>query len=152
MPEDSDIDHLEGVRMTDAQIDAFLTEQGTGVLALAASDDAYAVPVSFGYEDGRCYFAFFRFADEPTKEAYAETTETACLAVYEVESAFRWKSVLAFGPLEPVGPDRWDEVGAAIGENAWSPDLSTVGPRQGSIAAYVMPVETVTGLLGKAYT
>jgi translation initiation factor 6 len=149
---DAELDHLQGVSMTDAQIDTFLTEQGTGVLALAASDEAYAVPVSFGYADGRCYFAFFRFTDEPTKAAYAEATETACLAVYEVESAFRWKSVLAFGPLESVGPDRWDEVGAAIGENAWSPDLSTIGPRQGSVDTYVMPVETVTGRLGMEHT
>jgi len=151
MPERSNLDQLEGVRMSDAQIDTFLTEQGTGVLALADGDAAYAVPISFGYEDGRCYFAFFRFADEPRKEAYAETTETACLAVYDVESMFRWKSVLAFGPLEPVGPDRWDEVGAAMGENAWSPDLSSMGPRRGTVGTYALPIEEVTGLLGQDY-
>ena len=137
--------------MSDAEIDAFLAERGDGVLALADGGDAYAVPLSFGYEDGRLYFAYFRFADEPTKEAYSGATGTACLAVYEAETPFRWRSVLAFGPLEAVGPDRWGEVGAAMGDNAWSPDLSTIGPRRQTVQGYVMPVERATGLKGRDY-
>ena len=151
MTDTAPIDRLRGLRMTDAEIDDFLAEQGTGVLALADGGDAYAIPVSFGYEDGRLYFAFFRFADEPAKEAYAAETETACLAVYEVESAFDWRSVLAFGPMSPVDPDRWDEVGAAMADNAWSPDLSSIGPRRGTVATYVLPIEEVTGLEGKEH-
>lgn len=151
MPADADLDRLRGGRMTDAQIDAFLTEQGTGILALADGDDAYGVPISFGYEDGRCYFAFFRFREQPTKEAYAAATRTACLSVVEVESVHRWKSVLVRGPIEAVDPDRWDEVGVVMGENAWSPDLSTVGPRRSTVGTYVVPVETATGRLGPGY-
>ena len=45
--------------MTDTEVDAFLREQGTGVLALAADGDAYAVPISFGYEAGRAVFAYW---------------------------------------------------------------------------------------------
>ena len=151
MAEDGGFDRLRGLRMSEDEIDDFLTEQGTGVLALAERGQAYAVPLSFGYEDGRLFFAFFRFGDEPTKEAYAAATDTACLAVYDVESVFRWKSVLAFGPMEQVDPDRWDEVGAAMGENAWSPDLSTIGPRRPTVGTYVLEVEEATGLMGKDY-
>ena len=137
--------------MTDAEVDAFLTERGDGVLALADGGDAYAVPISFGYEDGTLYFVFFRFAAEPEKTVYGEATRTACLAVYEADSVDRWRSVLARGPLESVGPDRWGEVGRAMGDNAWSPDLSSIGPRQQLVDAYVMPIETVTGLKGSGY-
>ena len=151
MAEHPRFDRLRGHRMTDAAVDAFLTEQGTGVLALADDGAAYAVPLSFGYRDGRLYFAFFRFDDAPRKEVHAEATDTACLCVYEVESALRWRSVLAFGPLESVGPDRWDEVGATMADNAWSPDLSSVGPRRGTVATYVLPIEEVTGLAGPEY-
>lgn len=151
MTDETDADRLRGLRMRDEEIDAFLRERGTGVLALADGDDAYAVPISYGYADGRLYFAFFRFAEEPRKEAYAGTTRTACLAVYEAESALRWRSVLATGPIESVPPERWDEVGAAMGETAWSPDLSTVGPRRQTVGTYVLPVEEATGMKGKAY-
>lgn len=145
------VEGLEGLRMSDAEVDAFLTEQGDGVLALADGGDAYAVPISFGYDAGTVYFVFFRFAEEPKKEAYSRATETACLAVYEATSPERWRSVLVTGPLEAVGPDRWGEVGTAMGDNAWSPDLSTIGPRQQLVQAYVLPIEAATGMKGRAY-
>ena len=149
MTDDTPVDRLRGVRMTDTEIDAFLRRQGVGVLALADGGDAYALPISFGYDDGRLYFAYFRFADEPLKEAYSEATETACLAVYEAESTFRWRSVLASGPIEAAPREAWDEVGAAIDENAWSPDLSSIGPRRYSVGSYVLSIEEATGLKGK---
>lgn len=151
MADQNAADRLRGLRMGEDEIAAFLTERGTGVLALADGDDAYAVPISFGYEDGRVYFAFFRFDDEPRKETYAEATRTACLAVYDAESPQRWRSVLALGPIHPVSPDRWDEVGEALGETAWSPDLSTVGSRQQTVGTYVLTVEEATGMKGSAY-
>ena len=139
---------LGGRGMTDDEIDQFLTEKGTGILALADGGDAYAVPISFGYRGGPLYFAFYRFSEDPRKKRYTDATRTACLAVYDVESMFRWRSVLAMGPIEPVGPDRWDEVGAAMGETAWSPDLSSLGPRGMSIDAYVLQIEEVSGRKG----
>lgn len=151
MDDQTAADRLQGLRMREDEIDAFLGERGAGVLALADGGDAYAVPISYGYADGRLYFAFFRFADEPRKEAYAGSTRTACLAVYEAESATRWQSVLARGPIEPVPPDRWDEVGAAMGESAWSPDLSSVGPRRQTVGTYVLAVEEATGMKGPGY-
>ena len=148
MAEESGVDGLEGRRMSDEEIETFLTEQGTGVLALADGGHAYAVPISFGYTGGRLYFAYFSFTDEPRKATATAATETACLAVYDVESVFRWRSVLAMGPIEPVGPDRWDEVGVAMGDNAWSPDLSSLGPRRLTVDTYVLEVEELTGRQG----
>ena len=55
-----------GGRMTDAEVDTFLTEQGTGVLALADGGSAYAIPISFGYETGRAVFAYWQFGAEST--------------------------------------------------------------------------------------
>ena len=34
---------------------------------------------------------------------------------------------------------------------AWSPDLSTVGPRRQMVGTYVLPMEESTGMKGKAY-
>lgn len=132
--------------MTDAEIDAFLQEQGAGVLSLADGGRAYAVPISFGYERGRAVFAYWQFRPDSQKVAYSEATERACLAVYDIESQRDWQSVLAFGPLRELTTGEWGDVGELLDENAWSPDLTGVGRRQLSIVGYEMEIEDVTGL------
>lgn len=147
----ADLEDLRGATMSDAEIDAFLAEQGTGVLSLADGGRAYAVPISFGYETGRAVFSFWQFGADSRKLAFAEATETACLAVYDVESRSRWRSVLAFGTLEELPTDRWGELGELLEANAWSPDVRPIGARQLSIVGYELEIETATGLQGSAY-
>ncbi|MGQ4556249.1 pyridoxamine 5'-phosphate oxidase family protein [Halobellus sp. GM3] len=146
MADNVDPERVRGGEMTDAEIDAFLREQGTGVLALADGGRAYAVPISFGYEAGRAVFAYWQFGADSEKIAYSEATERACLAVYETNTQFDWQSVLAFGPLEELTPKEWTDVGELMDDNAWSPDLSDVGKRRLSIVGYEMDIESVTGL------
>jgi nitroimidazol reductase NimA-like FMN-containing flavoprotein (pyridoxamine 5'-phosphate oxidase superfamily) len=126
-PETSD--EVRGARMDDAEIAGFLAEQGTGVLALADGGQAYAIPISFGYQEGSAYFGYFRFGDDSEKQRYSAATEQACLTVYEIDSQFDWRSVLAFGDLRELSQEEWSLVGEAINDNAWSPDLSTLGKR-----------------------
>ena len=146
MSEKVDPGRVRGGRMTDAEIDAYLAEQGTGILSLADGGDAYAVPISFGYEPGRAVFAYWQFRSESRKVAFSEATERACLAVYDIESQSDWRSVLAFGPMTELSTGEWTEVGALMDENAWSPDLSDVGPRRLSIVGYELEIEEATGL------
>ncbi|PSQ53214.1 pyridoxamine 5'-phosphate oxidase [Halobacteriales archaeon SW_8_65_20] len=134
--------------MDDAAVDAFLREQGTGVLSLAEDGAAYAVPVSFGYDTGRALFGFYTFGEESRKRQFAATTDRACLTVYDTDDETDWKSVLAFGPLAELSQESWDEVGELISENAWTPDLSAVGSRRLSVTAYELDIEEVTGLHG----
>lgn len=146
-----DVEEIRGDPMSDAEIDAFLTEQGTGILSLADDNRAYAVPISFGYERGRAVFAYWQFGTDSQKLAYSEATERACLAVYDVASEFDWQSVLAFGPLREMSHEEWTEVGELMDENAWSPDLSTLGQRRISVVGYELHIEEVTGLQGKEH-
>lgn len=132
--------------MTDAEIDAYLETQGTGILSLADGDEAYAVPISFGYEPGRAVFAFWQFRSQSLKVAFSEATERACLAVYDIESHTDWRSVLAFGPIRELSTGDWSEIGSLIDDNAWSPDLTGVGKRQLSVIGYEMEIEEATGL------
>jgi len=152
MSDDVDPERVRGGGMTDAEIDDFLREQGTGILALADENRAYAVPISFGYETGRAVFAYWQFGTDSDKIAYTETTERACLAVYEIKSQFDWRSVLAFGSLRELTPKEWTEVGELMDDNAWSPDLSSVGKRRLSIVGYELEIEEVTGLHRTAET
>jgi len=145
-PETSE--EVRGARMDEAEIADFLTDQGTGVLALADGGRAYAIPISFGYEGGSAYFGYFRFGADSEKERYSEATERACLTVYEIEDQFDWRSVLAFGGLRELPQEKWNLVGEAIDDNAWSPDLSTLGKRQLTVAGYELEIEEATGLKG----
>lgn len=140
-----------GARMTDEEVDDFLTEQGVGLLSLADGGDAYAIPISFGYDDGRAVFSYWHFGTETTKEEYTEATNTACLAVYDVDSPVKWRSVLAFGELEEIPTQRWDELGELIDDNAWSPDVSPIGNRGLTITGYEMVFEEVSGFQGSGY-
>lgn len=132
--------------MDAAAIDEFLAEQGTGVLALARDGEAYAVPVSFGYETGRALFGFFNFGESSRKLAFAEATDRACLTVYDVAGPDDWTSVVLRGPLTELGVESWDDIGARISENAWSPDLAGIGTRRLSIVGYELGIEEATGL------
>ena len=146
-----DGDDPRGARMTDEEIDAFLTDQGVGLLALADGGDAYAIPISFGYDGGRAVFSYWHFGTETLKEEYTEATRRACLAVYDVETATEWRSVHAFGPLEEIPTQRWDELGELIDDNAWSPDVSPIGSRGLTITGYEMNIEEVSGFQGSGY-
>jgi hypothetical protein len=145
MSEETDAERVRGGRMTDAAVDAFLREQGTGVLALADGDSAYAVPISFGYETGRAVFAYWQFGPESRKRAYTEATERACLTVYDVVSEGEWRSVVARGPLRELSGEEWADLGGLIDDNAWSPEFTGVRDRQLSVVGYELRIDEATG-------
>jgi len=49
-----------GVEPDAEEIDAFLREQGLGVLGIAKGGQAYTIPIAFAYDSGsnRCFFRF----------------------------------------------------------------------------------------------
>ncbi len=145
MTEDTGPEQVRGGRMTDAEVDAFLREQGTGVLALADGNRAYAVPISFGYETGRAVFAYWQFDSESTKDAYTDATERACLTVYDVASEREWRSVVARGPLRELSAEEWADLGGLIDDNAFSPDFTGVRDRHLSIVGYELRIDEATG-------
>lgn len=134
-----------GGRMTDVEVDTFLTEQGTGVLALADGGSAYAIPISFGYETGRAVFAYWQFGAETTKGEYTAATDQACLTVYDVASRSEWRSALARGPLRELSGAEWADLGRLIDDNALSPEFTGVRGRHLSVTGYEMRIEEATG-------
>lgn len=115
---------IRGVHMDRDEIDEVLAAQGFGVLALADGGSAYGVPVSFGYDsDSRLFLYLIRFGEDSRKLAFADRTESACVVVYDVESRFRWRSVIASGTLHPVADDEVEYMEAVMDDNAWFPSL-----------------------------
>lgn len=104
--------------MTEAERDDFLREQGQGVLSLADGDDAYGLPVSFGYDGDALYFVLLQFGDASEKLEFADATETATFATFEFEDEHHWRSLLVRGSIERVPDDEADDVDEVMFENA----------------------------------
>lgn len=100
--------HTAPDRMDAIEIEAFLDSQQTGVLALAAESDAYAIPVSFVYDsdDGAVYLRL-GYTPDSQKRSYVNGTESASLVVYD-ETDDGWKSVVVEGTLEEASETTLD--------------------------------------------
>ncbi|GAB7021056.1 pyridoxamine 5'-phosphate oxidase family protein [Halostagnicola sp. A-GB9-2] len=90
--------------MTEAEIDGFLGHHETGVLSLARTDDPYAIPISYGYDDEeRVFYMRLVSTPESEKRAFLESSPSARLVVYaERDSTYR--SIIATGALESIPP------------------------------------------------
>ena len=140
-----DYDALVENEMDEAALEAALREHGTGVLSLARDGEAYAVPVSFGYDGDRCYFVFIGYHEPSTKAEFAEATERATLTMYEVGGRDDWHSVNVRGRLSRLGEDDWPAAREAIGDNAWHPGLFRRADPRGRIELWALEAEEVTG-------
>lgn len=98
---DADYTHTRG--LTEAELRERITGAGTGVLALAEGDDAYAVPLSHAVEEDRLLFRLGT-APESRLRRTVETTASACYVCYDTEPTDdprgidSW-SVLVEGPI-----------------------------------------------------
>jgi hypothetical protein len=85
--------------MDGGEIDEFLGNGGIGVLSLAHENDAYAVPVSYGYDasDGSVYLRL-AFGPDSGKRPYVDAGGQVVLVVQR-ETDEGWRSVVAKGTL-----------------------------------------------------
>lgn len=134
--------------MSEAEIAAFLTDQGVGVLGVADEDLPYLVPMSFGFDGDRSlYFVFVLFGTESRKETLADRAERARFLVYDAESMSDWQSVSLVGRIGAVDDDEWDDLRTAM-QNAWHPNLfSTANPMRG-VRGYEFSIEEWSGIRG----
>jgi hypothetical protein len=101
---------VRSVSLTSTEIETFLGEGGTGVLAVARADEPYAFPVSYGYvrEDGEFYLRL-GYDDDSTKAGYVDEPCPAQLVVYreraDDDGSLDIKSVVAAGELVRIPKD-----------------------------------------------
>ncbi len=137
--------------MSTEEIDTFLREEGVGLLSLADAGDAYAVPISFGWDGTSLYFYLFRFGERSKKYDFLDGTETASFAVYTVEDKYRWRSVVATGPLSAVPEDEAETVDDVMFDNAWFPNLLPLDEPRTELRRVELAAEQVTGQQGHGY-
>lgn len=141
----------DGTVMTDSQADETLERLGYGTLSLAHDDDAYGIPVSFGYDGDSVYLYLIRFGEDSEKIDYAESTGRASLTVLDVESRFDWCSVIVRGRLEETEDSAYAQE--VIEDNAWHPSLfgSTSTEPMTEVRRMRLEVSEVTGRYGERY-
>lgn len=139
------VEYVYTIGMSDEEIEERLERVETGVLALAADDDAYAIPVAHHYESGSLYVRLSTDGSS-TKLSYLEDTETACFTMYDVgESGDSW-SIVVTGPLRKLtGRERTRFDETAINESflelrIFDEDVAAV-----DLEIYEIEIETVTG-------
>ncbi|MCL7416615.1 MAG: pyridoxamine 5'-phosphate oxidase family protein [Halalkalicoccus sp.] len=127
--------------MDDEAVARRLTDAETGVLALAAGDDAYAIPVAFHRENDRVYFRL-AIHEGSEKAAYLESTARAALVVYDTEPPDDSWSVVLRGPIGPAERDLDDGTINALFTplRVFDEAIEAVEP-----TVYELAVETVTG-------
>ena len=136
------ISYVETVGMDERGLESHLHGVEAGVLALADGGDAYAVPISFRYDDGRF---LLRLTDDGDSEklAFARATDSATFVAFGQDGDDSW-SVLARGPLVELG----EEETASFTDDHWpfgpirvfDEDVADVDVR-----VFELEVETLTG-------
>lgn len=145
----ADVGGLQGRELDRAEIDAFLEQQGHGVLSLAAEGEAYGFPVSFGYDGEALWFVFQRPGETSRKEAFATETTKASFLAYAVEDKNDWTSVIVSGTLRPVEDDEWPDLLAAIEANAWYPDLFSATEPMRDFLGFSLVPDSISGLTAR---
>jgi hypothetical protein len=138
------VEYTYTVGMTDEEVATLLREGTTAVLALAHDDDAYAVPVSYAYEDGSLYL---RLSDDghSKKLAFAGTTEETCLVLYDVSDGDSW-SIVVEGRLRRLPPEEREAFDATAMNDAFD-DLRVFDEsiQDVEVVVFELDAERVTG-------
>lgn len=136
-----------GTPMSERDIDNLLDATGYGILSLADGGDAYAIPVSVGYDGERVYLAFLEMDPPHRKTEFADATEQACLTVSDIQGRFDWENVILTGSLREVDSesDEFDDLLAALDDNAWFSSTFTRSSGVGNVRGYALDIESVTG-------
>lgn len=92
------IEYADTYGMNDEAIDERLQTTETGVLSLARDDDAYAIPLAHYYDGERLYFRL-GVTEGSTKQAFWESTDTACYCLYGADPTD-----------DPHGLDSWSII------------------------------------------
>ena len=143
---------IRGLHMDRDEVDAFLAERGYGVLSLADGGTAYGVPVSFGYDgESKLYLYLIQFGDDSRKLDFADATETACVVTFDVESRFRWRSVIVTGSLHPLPEDDVELMEEVMNDNAWFPSLFPPDDPMTAVRRLELHIEEVTGRKGEEF-
>ena len=97
------------VEMSDAEVDAFLSQHETGVLSLARGETPYAIPISYGFdEESRTVFLRLVSTPDSEKRDFLASDPKARVVLYDEGGEGdreEYASVVGVGTLSRVALD-----------------------------------------------
>lgn len=136
--------------MDDSEIKERLQTTQTGVLALSDDGDAYAIPIAHYYDGDGLYFRLGA-TQRSTKQAFWETTKTACYALYGAEPTGdprgldSW-SIIITGPLVELSEGERERFDTAEINRHFSPiRVFDESIDEIDITIVELAIETITG-------
>jgi len=133
--------------MSDDEVDDVMQRAGAGVVALADENDAYAVPMSFGYDaEERAVYMMMAFAPESKKRRWIRNTETATFVVYEFDDDSEARSVVVTGRIEEADDDAGKGY-ASLTDNAEFTVMHESGalPEDTEHSVYRLDADSISG-------
>ena len=139
--------HNQETEMTDAAVDDFLGDHETGVLALARTDEPYAIPISYGFdaEEREIYLRLVSTPDSE-KRTFLASSPRARIVVYD-EDGSTYRSVVVIGSLEEITPDELTAEDIVQYGQAKRPlfEIWTANRRALDIELYRLTPESISG-------
>ena len=134
--------------MTDAEVDAFLAEQGYGALAFGG-EPPYAIPMSYGYDpDERVVYMHMSGFEGSEKRARLGESASVSLVVSRYERPDRWRSVVVDGSLTRLSAEEvrsGDALRVFANSELASVDVFSRDPSIVEFDWYVLEPTEITG-------
>jgi nitroimidazol reductase NimA-like FMN-containing flavoprotein (pyridoxamine 5'-phosphate oxidase superfamily) len=109
-------------KMTDEEVDGFLSAQSMGTLGLPTDSEPYLLPMSYGYDRESHLYFYFVGGDSSRKMELADGAETATFLIYSAETVFNWESVIINGTIRQLPEDSRSDIDETV-EPMWRPEL-----------------------------
>jgi len=141
------VDELEAYgteRMKSGEMDQFLSNQPTGVLALPAEGAPSMRPLSFHFDGDSALYFVYVVGEESRKAELSDRADAARFLVYSMETPFNWRSVLLAGAIERGPEPEADAVGEVMATAR--PDLFERALAAESTELYRFDVDERTGI------
>lgn len=132
-------------QMDDEAIRSFLDQQSSGVLGLPSEGVPYMIPLSYAFDGADSLYFTYLLGASSRKEELTETAGRAGFLIYDVETMFKWQSVLLTGDLRRVPEAEWDDLDA-LPNNAWRPNLLQTASTSGGVAVYEFAITERNGI------
>jgi hypothetical protein len=130
--------------MDDDAVGAFLDDHGVGILGLPTDDVPYMIPLSYARDGDALYFTYLLGA-ESDKGALTDERRRGRFLVYDVESQFRWQSVMLTGDLSEVPESAWGDL-VEHPSNSWRPSVLQSATTAGGVRVYEFAIEEQVGI------
>jgi nitroimidazol reductase NimA-like FMN-containing flavoprotein (pyridoxamine 5'-phosphate oxidase superfamily) len=143
------VDELEkyGLRpMDETAVWDVLEDQSIGVLGLPDEGVPYMIPLSYASDsDGESLYFTYLVGATSEKQRLTERSGRARFLVYDVETMFRWRSVLLTGGLSAVPDDERADIQHVLAD-AWRPSVLDSASTSGGIEVYEFEIQDWTGI------